>query len=114
MRTMCGAVLGFESVVLLLTIPVLITVADVDVALALAAGLGLAVACVVAAASLRQPHGYQIGHLVQVGAIGMGALTPVMYFLGAVFAGLWVLAYVLGRRIEAAKAARTDSTGEPR
>lgn len=110
MRAMCGAVLGFESLVLLLTIPVLIVVSDVDVAGALVAGLGLAVLAVLAAAGLGRGYGRPLGHVVQVGAIALGFLTPVMFFLGAVFAGLWVLAVVLGRRVDEAKAARTDAT----
>jgi Protein of unknown function (DUF4233) len=99
MRAMCGAVLGLESVILLLTVPVLIAVADVDVAWALAAGIGLAVLAVVAVASLRHPYGYWLGHVVQVGAVGLGFVLPVMFFLGAIFAALWVLALVLGRRV---------------
>jgi Protein of unknown function (DUF4233) len=110
MRVMCGAVLGFESVILLLTIPVLVTVSDVDGTWAVAIGVGLAVLAVAGAATLRHPYGYWLGHLVQVGAVGLGFLTPVMFLLGAIFAGLWVLALVLGRRVEDAKAARADST----
>ena len=110
MRTMCASVLGLQSVILFLTTPVLITVADVDVTWALVAGLGLGVLAIVAAASLRSPYGYWLGHLVQVGAVAMGLLLPVMFFLGAVFAGLWVLALVLGRRVEEAKAARSSAT----
>ena len=110
MRVMCASVLALESVILLLTTPVLITVADVDVAWALVAGLGLGVLAIVAAASLRLPYGYWLGHLVQAGAIAMGFLLPVMFFLGAVFAALWVLALVLGRRVEDVKAARSGVT----
>ena len=110
MRTMCASVLGLQSVILFLTTPVLITVADVDVTWALVAGLGLGVLAIVAAASLRSPYGYWLGHLVQVGAMAMGFLLPVMFFLGSVFAGLWVLALVLGRRVEEAKAARSGAT----
>lgn len=110
MRVMCASVLGFESVILFLTAPVLITVADVDVAWALVSGLGLGVLAIVAAASLRSPYGYRLGHLVQVGAVAMGFLLPVMFFLGAVFAALWVLALVLGRRVEDVKAARSGVT----
>ena len=109
MRTMCASVLGLQSVILFLTTPVLITVADVDVTWALVAGLGLGVLAIVAAASLRSPYGYWLGHLVQVGAVAMGFLLPVMFFLGAIFAGLWVLALVLGRRVEEAKAARSGA-----
>ena len=110
MRTMCASVLGLQSVILFLTTPVLITVADVDVTWALVAGLGLGVLAIVAAAALRSPYGYWLGHLVQAGAVAMGFLLPVMFFLGAVFAALWVLALVLGRRVEDVKAARSGVT----
>ena len=110
MRVMCASVLGLESVILFLMTPVLITVADVDVAWALVTGLGLGALAIVAAASLRVQYGYWLGHLVQAGAIAMGFLLPVMFFLGAVFAALWVLALVLGRRVEEAKAARSGVT----
>jgi Protein of unknown function (DUF4233) len=108
MRAMCGGVLGLESVILLLTIPVLIAVADVDAAWALATGFGLAGLAIAGAATLRHPYGYWIGHLVQVGAVALGFLVPVMFFLGAIFAALWVLALVLGRRVEDIKAARAE------
>ena len=110
MRAMGGAVLGFESVILLLTIPVLVAVSDVDTGRAFAPGLGLAGLAIVAAAFLSRPFGLWLGHLVQAGAVLMGFAVPVMFFLGAVFAGLWVLAIVLGRRVDAAKAARSDAT----
>ena len=109
MRAMCASVLALESVILLLTAPVLLAVTDVDTAWALTLGLGLGVLAIVAAASLRFAFGYWLGHLVQAGAIAMGFLLPVMFFLGAVFAGLWVLAFVLGRRVEEAKAARDSA-----
>jgi Protein of unknown function (DUF4233) len=108
MRVMCGAVLGFETVILLLTIPVLIAVADVDATWAFVGGLGLAGLAVVAVASLRYAFGYWLGHAVQVGAVGLGFWVPVMFFLGTVFAALWVLALVLGRRVDEAKAARAE------
>jgi hypothetical protein len=108
MRGMCGAVLGFETVILLLTIPVLIAVADVDATWALVGGLGLAALAVVAVASLRYAFGYWLGHVVQVGAVGLGFWVPVMFFLGTVFSALWVLALVLGRRVDEARAARAD------
>jgi Protein of unknown function (DUF4233) len=110
MRAMCASVLALESVILLLTAPTLVAVTDVEVAWALTAGLGLGLLAIVAAASLRAPFGYWLGHVVQVGAVAMGFLLPVMFFLGAVFAALWVLALVLGRRVEDAKAARPDPT----
>lgn len=107
MRAMCAAMLCLEAVVLGLATPVMVAVEDVDKGLALGVGLGLAVAAVLTAGLLGRPWGYQVGHALQVCAIALGLLVPVMFFVGAMFAGLWATAFLLGRRIEADKAARS-------
>ncbi|MGH3458024.1 DUF4233 domain-containing protein [Aeromicrobium sp.] len=104
MRAMCAAMLTLEAIILALSVPVMISVENVDPPLALGLGLGLAVLCVLTAGLLRRPWAYTAGHLLQVGAICLGFLVPVMFFVGAMFAGLWALAYLLGRKIEADKA----------
>ena len=43
--------------------------------------------------------------MLQVLIIGTGVVVPTMYFLGAIFAGLWFLAIFLGRRVERLQAA---------
>ena len=114
-RGMCAAVLSLEAVTLALTTPVMITVVGVDTGTALAVGLGLAAACLVVAGMLRSEWAYALGWVVQVGAIGLGGLVPLMFFLGSLFALLWGTAYFLGRKIEreraAAYAARREAGG---
>ncbi|MDO9379054.1 MAG: DUF4233 domain-containing protein [Nocardioidaceae bacterium] len=101
---LCAATLGFEAVVIALATPVMIAVEDVPVALALVVGLGLAVLAIVAAGMLRRPGGFVVGHAVQVGAVAMGFLVPAMFFVGAMFAALWIAAHLIGRRIETDRA----------
>ncbi|MCW2770179.1 MAG: hypothetical protein JWR27_1612 [Aeromicrobium sp.] len=101
---MCAAMLTLEAIILALAVPVMISVEDVSKPLALATGLGLAVLCILVAASLRRPQAYVVGHAIQVGAIAMGFLVPVMFFVGAMFTALWLGAFFLGRRIEDDKA----------
>ena len=105
-RSMCAAMLSLQAVVLFLTTPVMISVAGVEVSTALWVGLGLTVACIVAAGMLRTPWGYLLGWAIQVAALALGLVIPVMFFLGAVFAGLWAGAFFLGRRIDQEKAER--------
>lgn len=105
MRGMCAAMLTLEAIILGLAIPVMISVEDVSVGLAVAVGGGLAVLCILTAGSLRRPGAYLVGHAIQVGAITLGFLVPIMFFIGAMFAALWFGAFFLGRRIEADKAA---------
>lgn len=104
-RGMCAAVLSLEAIALGLTTPVMISVSDVDTGTALAVGLGLSVACLLLAGLLRREWAYAAGWAVQVMAIGLGVVVPMMFLLGAIFALLWGTADLLGRRIERERAA---------
>lgn len=104
-RSMCAAVLAMEAIALGLTTPVMIRLADVEPEVALPVGLGLALACLVVAGLLRKEWAYGAGWVLQLGAIGLGFVVPMMFFLGAVFALLWGTAYGLGRKIERERAA---------
>jgi len=104
-RGMCAAVLSLEAIALGLTTPVMITISDVSAGTAVAVGLGLAVVCLLLAGMLRAEWAYLAGYVVQVAAIALGFVVPVMFGLGAVFAALWVGADLLGRRIERERAA---------
>ncbi len=104
-RGMCAAVLALEGIVLGLTTPVMVTLADVPLTTALIVWLGLAVACLVLAAFLRFEAAYTLGWVLQIAAICLGFVVPVMFFLGAIFALLWGTAYFLGRKIERERAA---------
>ena len=104
-RGMAAAVLTLEAITLGLTTPVMITIADVDTSTALSVGLGLAVVCLLLAGALRAEWAYVAGYVVQVAAIALGFLVPVMFGLGAIFAALWAGADLLGRKIESERAA---------
>jgi hypothetical protein len=94
------SILVFEAVVFGLAIAGMIQVDNVPVPVAVtAASIGIVLA-VAASALFRTPVGYPLGWLTQVYAVGMGILTPWMYWVGGVFALLWVVSFVLGRRLE--------------
>jgi len=102
------AVLCFEAVAVGLAAPVMIMVDDVPARLGLTAGLGLAAACLVACGLMRSAVGEWLGHLIQVCAIALGFITPLMFVVGGMFAALWVAALWLGRRIAADRARWAD------
>lgn len=104
-RGMCAAILCLEAIALGLTTPVLVTVADVGVGTSLVVGLGLAVVCLLLAGMLRREWAYAAGWLVQVAAVGLGFVIPLMFVLGGIFALLWGTADFLGRKIERERAA---------
>jgi hypothetical protein len=103
-RGMCAAVLSLEAITLGLTTPVMITIADVSAGTAVAVGVGLAVVCLLLAGMLRAEWAYGLGWAVQVAAIGLGFVIPLMFVLGGIFALLWGSAYFLGRKIERERA----------
>ncbi|MFL6062472.1 MAG: DUF4233 domain-containing protein [Marmoricola sp.] len=103
-RRLCSAILSLQAIVLGLSTIALVQHLDSSTE-ALAIGLGLAVACVLAAGMLRSPAGYWLGHAIQVAAIALGVVTPVMIVLGVVFAALWITAFRLGATIDRDKAA---------
>jgi len=104
-RAMTAATLTFEAITLGLTTPVMISVVGVPAGVACAVGLGLAALCVVVAGLLRRPWAYAIGWAIQVAAIGLGLVIGLMFVLGGIFAILWGLSDILGRRIERDRAA---------
>ena len=112
MRGMCSAMLTLEAVILALAVPVMISVEDVSKPLALVSGLGLALLCLLTAGALRRPQAYVVGHAIQVGAVALGFLVTVMFFVGAISAALWFGAYFVGRRIEEDKARWAREAGD--
>jgi hypothetical protein len=114
-RGMRAAFLCLEAITLGLSTPVMVSVADVSLSTALWIGLGLTVVCLLLAGMLRSEWAYALGWLVQVAALALGFVIPLMFVLGAIFALLWATAYFLGRKIErertAAYASFDSTTG---
>ena len=101
---MCAGMLGLQAIVFLLPTPVLLPLTDVDTGVGVGIGVGLAVAAVVVAGLVRRPGGLQLGFVLQVAALALGLLVPVMVVLGLVFLGLYAASYVVGGRIDREKA----------
>lgn len=62
---------------------------------------------------ITRPGGVQMGWALQIALVLSGFVVPVMFFLGAVFAGLWWASLHFGRKIDEAKArwAAQDEAG---
>jgi hypothetical protein len=101
MRVVLMTVLIFEVVVFGLAIPVMIFISDVPGAAAVGFGGATAVLAALAAGLLRRPPlGYVLGWLTQLAGLALGLLTSTMFIVGALFAAVWVLAFVLGKRLD--------------
>lgn len=72
--------------------------------LALLLGAALALAILLNAALMKRVLGWYLGSALQLGLIAYGVIVPAMYFLGSLFAVLWVSAFIIGRKGEAIRA----------
>jgi Protein of unknown function (DUF4233) len=108
MRVVLLSILFFEVIVFALAIPVMILVSHVAGAPAALLGSGAAVLALVGAALLRKPPGYPVGWVAQLAGILLGLLTPAMFVVGGMFAALWVVSFVLGKRLDARTAPTTS------
>jgi hypothetical protein len=102
---MCAAVLVFEGMVVFFAMLVALDLSDVDNTTLWSVGSAALVACVALAGLLGRRWAIAVGSVLQVLIVGTGVVVPTMYFLGALFAGLWFLAIFLGRRVERLQAA---------
>ncbi|MEV5610292.1 DUF4233 domain-containing protein [Streptomyces sp. NPDC052225] len=59
---------------------------------------------VVLCGMVTRPGGVQLGWALQIALILSGFVVPMMFFLGACFAGLWWASIHFGRKIDEAKA----------
>ena len=111
MRVLAASVLVAEAFVLFFATLVATDLTSIDDVTVWTVGGGAAVACLVVAGLLRYPWGYAAGSLLQGLVIVAGVVVPVMFFLGAVFAALWVLAIYLGRRVARLQTERGSAGG---
>jgi hypothetical protein len=100
MRVVLMTVLIFQMVVFGLAIPVMIFVSNVPAEAAAGFAGGAAVLALAAAALLRSSVGYMLGWLTQLVGLALGLLTASMFLVGALLAAVWILAFVLGKRLD--------------
>jgi Protein of unknown function (DUF4233) len=101
MRILGAAVITMEAFVMGFA---LLLAMDNHGALAVAIGGLIALLCILTAGLMKKRIGWIIGSFLQLGLIAYGVVVPMMYFLGALFAILWTIAFFLGRRGEAIRA----------
>ena len=99
MNVPLAATLMLEAIVIGLSTPVMIVVGHVPKAVGLTCGLGLAVVAAVASGMQRRPGGRLVGSLVQVGAVALSLLEPLMAVVGVLFAICWVVTLLLEDRM---------------
>ena len=100
MRVVLMTLLIFEVVVFGLAIPGMILVSEVSAAAAAGFAGCAALLALVAAGLLRSRVGYVLGWVVQGAGLALGFLTTTMFVVGALFAAVWVMSFVMGKRLD--------------
>ena len=74
-------------------------------AVAFGGGAALVVLLLIGGRLVRYPAGWVFGSLLQLVILATGLLIPLMWAVGALFAGIWIFCYIRGRSIDHQKAA---------
>jgi len=101
MRVLSAAVLSMEAFVM--GFAVLLAMGE-HTGGALALGGALAIALLLNAGLMKKKVGWVLGSLLQIALIGYGYVVTPMYFMGAIFAALWIASFLVGRKGEAIRA----------
>ncbi len=108
MRVLGSSVLAMEFFLMGFAI---LLAKDSQPAIALIFGGVLAILAILIVRVLKKKSGWIAGSILQVGIICYGFIVPMMFFMGALFAGLWIAAILVGRKGEAARAALLAQRG---
>jgi hypothetical protein len=95
-----SVVLGFESIVIFLAALVMFGLKSLPPVLALAGGWSLALAMLITVGLLRWRAGIIIGSALQLIVFLLGFVQGSMFFVGILFAAMWVFALISGARLE--------------
>jgi hypothetical protein len=106
-RVLAASVLAAEAFVIFFATIVAANLSeDVSTGTAWAVGGGFSLAFLAMCGLLRYRWAYPLGWGLQLALVASGVVVTAMFFLGAVFTGLWFVALRYGRKVDAVKAAR--------
>ena len=100
-ESLLSIVLGLEAILMFFVTLTAFGLKALPPVTAFVGGGALIVLLVLVAGLLRFSWGVWLGWLLQAVLIATGILLPVMYFVGAGFAAIWVYCFVKGRQIDA-------------
>ncbi|MCU1636375.1 MAG: hypothetical protein JWQ68_1614 [Cryobacterium sp.] len=99
-RTLASIVLGFEVIVVFLAALVMFGLGALPPVVALVGGVVMCLLLLATVALLRFPAAYLAGWILQGVLVLSGFFNPAMFFIGAMFAGMWIYCMVTGDRID--------------
>ncbi|QKW06459.1 DUF4233 domain-containing protein [Streptomyces sp. NA04227] len=106
MRTLCASTLIGEFFVIGFAALVAIKEPDISqTTVWIVSGIAMAMS-ILLCGMITRPGGLALGWALQIGLFLSGFVVPVMFFLGALFGGLWWCGIHFGRKVDEAKQQR--------
>lgn len=109
-ESLLSIVLGLEACMVFFATLAAYGLKALEPAPAFIGGVLLILLLVFTARVVRYPWGIALGWTLQVGLVALGILLPVMYFIGAGFAGIWTYCFIKGRQLDRAKITHLEDT----
>jgi hypothetical protein len=108
-ESLLSIALGLEAVLVFFVALAVFRFDRLTPALAFGGGVVVVLLLLFAARMLRYRWGVWLGWALQAGLIATGILLPLMFFIGAGFAAIWVFCFVAGRRLDRRTAAEPET-----
>jgi Protein of unknown function (DUF4233) len=108
MRVLGSSVLAMEFFVICFAM----LLANKNSGVAISIGWSIALLTLLTAGLLKKKIGWLLGSLLQIALIFYGYFVTPMYFMGALFAILWISAILVGRRGEGIRAQLLRESGK--
>jgi hypothetical protein len=114
-ESLLSIVLALEAILVFFVTLVVFGLRVAPPGVAFGGGAVLFVVLIFAGRLVRYRAGVWFGWVLQIVLIATGILVPLMYFVGAIFAAIWIYCFVRARAIERQKAefAAASTEGEP-
>jgi hypothetical protein len=109
-ESLLSIVLGLEAILVFFVALTVFRFGALSPALAFGGGAVLIVVLVLVGRMLRFSWGVWLGWFLQVLLIAIGFLVPLMFYIGAGFAAIWIYCFIVGRRLDRRNAAIRAST----
>jgi hypothetical protein len=99
-ESLLSIVLLLEAILVFFVVLVVFGLHVLPPAAAFGGGAALFVVLLLVGRLVRWPAGIAIGWVLQAVLVAAGILVSLMYFIGAVFLGIWIYCFIIGRRLD--------------
>jgi len=111
-ESLLSITLLLEAILVFFIVMVVFGLRILPPAIAFGGGAALVVVLLLVGRIVRYRWGVWLGWALQAFLIALGILLPVMYFVGAIFAAIWVYCFITGRRLDRRGAAPSSDPTE--